>query len=356
MKVGVERKNMRYLVYGTGRYSENFLRHSKDCMGDVIGFVETKKTKDMFRGKKVYDLDQIGMLEYDAIIVAALSDSDIRRELNNKGIDECNVVYLKNSWIPIRLDAGQVLTYDFLNAVTISCQEGVFFAFDGVYSNSSEAIKAIKGNVSASDYWINKEEFVSLNEVPMNAIKQMDFLKNHFIPNIEKEDILCDYACASGEWGRFLSDYACSIDGFDISESMIDKARQRAHEANLRNLSYYCLDAEKGLLEKKYDHFLMMGLLTCIESDNDASSIIQIVADALKKGGVVVTRDTLCTSGNKIYFYKGETNYYGIYRSIDDYKRLFEVNGLCVEIEEVFSEYHQTPIAVGSHGFLFRKS
>ncbi len=62
---------MRVYIWGTGHMAADYLRQERGDLReeDIIGFIESEKTKDSFCGKKVYEPDEIIKTEYDYIFV-----------------------------------------------------------------------------------------------------------------------------------------------------------------------------------------------------------------------------------------------------------------------------------------------
>ena len=55
------------LIWGTGNFAIRFIDNKYN--GEIIGFIETNKSKSLFMGKPVYDCYEIPE-KYDYIIVA----------------------------------------------------------------------------------------------------------------------------------------------------------------------------------------------------------------------------------------------------------------------------------------------
>lgn len=61
---------MKVYIWGTGAIASQYLEQNEIIMQDILGFIETRKTKETFMGKTVYEPDEIVInSNYDYIIV-----------------------------------------------------------------------------------------------------------------------------------------------------------------------------------------------------------------------------------------------------------------------------------------------
>lgn len=79
------------LVWGTGDLAEQFI--DSGCQGDIIGFVETVKSKDVFMKKPVYGSREIPE-EYDYIVIANSYGTDIYSLCIKLDIDISKLIFL----------------------------------------------------------------------------------------------------------------------------------------------------------------------------------------------------------------------------------------------------------------------
>lgn len=82
---------MRILIWGTGRIAENVIGGLKE--NQIIGYVESHKSKDIYRGKQVYNASQLPN-NYDVILVANQHGGDIYNYCKNSGIDLAKLCFL----------------------------------------------------------------------------------------------------------------------------------------------------------------------------------------------------------------------------------------------------------------------
>lgn len=75
-------KKMKILIWGIGRITENIISEIEE---DIVGFIETKKTRDNFKGKKVYNATEV-LDNYDVILVANQYGKEIYDYCSDLGI------------------------------------------------------------------------------------------------------------------------------------------------------------------------------------------------------------------------------------------------------------------------------
>lgn len=78
------------LIWGTGNIAQKLIENGVN--GKIIGFIETHKTRDNFRGIQVYGIDDLPAY-YDYIIVANTYVNQIYETCKQKGIDLDKVIF-----------------------------------------------------------------------------------------------------------------------------------------------------------------------------------------------------------------------------------------------------------------------
>ena len=79
------------LIWGTGQIAKQFIANGYS--GNIIGFIETNKSKDLFMNKPVYDSTNIPK-EYDFIIVANIYATEIYDVCRKLKIDQSKIIFL----------------------------------------------------------------------------------------------------------------------------------------------------------------------------------------------------------------------------------------------------------------------
>lgn len=80
------------LIWGTGKIAEKFMKNQ--CGANVIGFIETKKLKDNYWNKPVYDSNQLPK-GYDFIVVASSYTMQIYEQCMKLNIDPAKIIFLR---------------------------------------------------------------------------------------------------------------------------------------------------------------------------------------------------------------------------------------------------------------------
>lgn len=111
-------------------------------------------------------------------------------------------------------------------------------------------------------------------------------IHKHCSKKVIQDLIALDYGCGAGRSTRYLKSIGIqTVDGFDISESMIEQARGFDPEG-----SYQLI--QSGALPKAgclYDMALMSFVTVAIESKEEITRIFQEIARVLKKGGIFLS-------------------------------------------------------------------
>lgn len=84
------------IIWGTGRYAEEFVNKidNNNSKISIRGFVESRKTKNSYRGIPVYEADYLLKLNYDYIIVANSFAAEIKNLCVELNIKLDNIIWL----------------------------------------------------------------------------------------------------------------------------------------------------------------------------------------------------------------------------------------------------------------------
>ena len=349
---------MKYLVWGTGRYADCLIANAKEIVKDIVGFIETETDIKDFCSKKVYNPEEIRDLDYDMILVASRHTAEIKQRILDYKMTNEKICFLQESWIPVLQNEGDTegYVYAFDKYSDRYLENSVLFSHFGICTFSPLLIEKIKKDNDGSTYWKKKEYYDTKKEITVTSGKQRRVLDDYFVPVLSLKDTVCDYGCASGEWSRFLAPYVKKIDGYDVSSKMLEYAEKLSEKEGINNIEYIQCDAREFEINKKYDHFVMMGLLVCIENWEIVEKNVQQVSDAIIGGGYLVTRDTLNVSDHgSLFTFDKRKNYVATYHSYELYKSLFERCGFRLVCEEIFYPYFDKPFHVGCRGFVWKK-
>ena len=349
---------MEIYIWGTGAYTNNFLAYAESIYPNIVGFVESERSKNIYREKPVFLPAEIIDKDFDYIIVASQFVHEIKAKIYMMGLDLKKIIFLPDVWIPVEIESQKIF-FKFDKASPTIEENAVFFSSNGILSTSKKILDRLKNSGSFSSFWKNNQIYDTSIQVPYVHVPQKKLLNDLFIPILKASDTVIDIGCASGEWSRFISNYVKKVDGYDISQNMINNAIRISHDYGFNNIVYTCASAASITAKEKYDHCLLMGVLVCIEEDSQVDNLLKKINGLVKSGGYLVVKDSLSMYTDLPLFYyqtnKIDNSYLALYRPIKNYISLFEKNGFTLVEERYFSSYMHTPIELGSHGFLFRK-
>ncbi|MFA6185097.1 MAG: methyltransferase domain-containing protein [Candidatus Shapirobacteria bacterium] len=200
-------------------------------------------------------------------------------------------------------------------------------------------------NKQSQNYWINQKNWRVKDIFYKRAIKQEQFLKKNFIPLLNKNSIICDLACACGDFAFIVAPFVKKIEGFDLSSKMVKLANKTARDKKINNTHFYEANINNYFFKRKYDHFMCLGLFTYIFNNKDANNIIKKISDSIKINGYLVIKDTLTTEKNNIIHLVFNDPYSANYRSKKEYLKLFK--------EKNFSFIKETKLSKGNDDRFF---
>ena len=347
---------MKIILYGTGAICNRFLQLKKYMDCDVVGFCETKKTKNQFQGLPVYNIgDQLPC--FDKMVIANDSVEEVKYTIYRSKIELNKVIPLTLVWMPVEIMDGSLKiklegVSQHVRGKSIGVRPNT-----GIITNSKEVYQLLKKK-APGDFWANLSDYHVLGNRTMIGEGQKKVLDDFFVKYLKSSDIVIDIACASGEWSRYLAPYCKRILGYDISESMISCAKIKAQEYGFSNVEFYnanIFDLNNDIFA---NHAIMLGLLTCIEDAEQAEGIVRKVNKMLPVGGRLAVRDTLTVyEGVSIFYIANWLNddYSAIYRDQNQYEKFFTDNGFELVEERYINPYSEPLMEYGSHAYLFKK-
>jgi ubiquinone/menaquinone biosynthesis C-methylase UbiE len=207
----------------------------------------------------------------------------------------------------------------------------MFNADDVIYTSDPQLflkkIKKIQKHTSYSKHWAEKDKFSNAELFPEAHNLMLQWLEQKVIPLMNKEMIIADMPCANGEFSFYFSKYVKSIDGFDLSEKMINLAIHTAEQQGITNINFKQADAQTLVFNKKYDVFMLLWLLMYIYDETKVNSILKNIYDSLPVGGYLVVKDSLSENTDKdIYKLDFSVYLYSIFRTIPNFLSLFSKN------------------------------
>lgn len=244
---------------------------------------------------------------------------------------------------------------DFMEKGGIISEDGGFF------TDSEELIKKVKTryqNDIMTAWWTKQKNRTVKNGVNGFLDEQIKkWLEEMYLPYIDETQIVGDLACASGQWSFLIAKKAKQVYAFDYSKSMIDFAKDKAEKLNINNIEFVQADAITLKFDRQYDNFMMLGLLTYINNEEEAEHIIRNVYEALKQGARLIVRDSLTkTDYREIFLYNFISGYQAVYRNVECYRELFVRCGFEIESEIALKEEVTDGIEYVNYGAILKKA
>jgi 2-polyprenyl-3-methyl-5-hydroxy-6-metoxy-1,4-benzoquinol methylase len=132
---------------------------------------------------------------------------------------------------------------------------------------------------------------VSLGE---NDLKIIEMMKRYLDPS----SVVLDYGCATGSIALEIASLAKEVRGIDISSNMIEIAKSKADERNIKNIGFaQAAIFDESLGRESFDVILSLSILHLVE---DFAQVMDRVNQLLKPGGIFISA-TPCL-GEKTFF------------------------------------------------------
>lgn len=148
---------------------------------------------------------------------------------------------------------------------------------------------------------------------------------NHYL-HAKKGEAILDIGCGIGRWSLKLAERGAMVTGVDLSQEMINIARERARDKGLP-ISFIASPIQGLMVEaSSFDKALAVTCLQHIISDEEMERSITIISRALKPGGVFILLEVAPDKEIKrcdTEIFKARTRLF--------YKRVCEAHGLFLE-------------------------
>ena len=121
---------------------------------------------------------------------------------------------------------------------------------------------------------------VSLGE---NDLKIIGMTKKH----LNSGSVVLDYGCATGSIALEIASMAKKVHGIDISSNMIEIAKSKADERNIKNIGFArAAIFDESLGKESFDVILSLSILHLVE---DPAQVMDRVNQLLKHGGIFIS-------------------------------------------------------------------
>jgi len=140
-----------------------------------------------------------------------------------------------------------------------------------------------------------------------------------------------ELGCGGGRWCEHLSPFVRSVNGVDFSNNAISYAKRQADITQLRNIVYHHSSLEKFQPSEKFDLIYFSGVALYLEDSVLADCISRYSKYQDDKGLIIIVRDSVA---NLPHFLEHDQGYSAQYRTIDNFKALFESAGFLFQHHE----------------------
>lgn len=171
---------------------------------------------------------------------------------------------------------------------------------------------------------------------PPDYYDHKNTLLSEVLSQMPKIDNAIDIGAGDGKFTFELAKYASNVTGYDISPTLIEKAKQTAANLNLRNVQFITQELEDLAPLDKYDLLSCMGVTSCITDDVKFLSILDKFKMLSKQGGILLLIDTLSNDQDQLC--SDQSGYIVKYRSIDSYRTLVARRGFMLKTEILIKE------------------
>jgi len=121
---------------------------------------------------------------------------------------------------------------------------------------------------------------VSLGE---NDLKIIEMTKKYLNPG----SVVLDFGCATGSIALEIAGMAYEVHGIDISSNMIEIAKSKADDRNIKNIGFArAAIFDESLGKESFDVILSLSILHLVE---DSARIMDRVNQLLKPGGIFIS-------------------------------------------------------------------
>ncbi len=117
--------------------------------------------------------------------------------------------------------------------------------------------------------------------------QETDFIENEI--NHDKSRNILDIGCGTGRHAIELAKRGYNVTGVDLSESQLERARQKAGMANVK-VDFRLADARNLDFKEQFDLVIMLceGAFSLMETDEMNFEILKNATNALKTGGKLI--------------------------------------------------------------------
>jgi SAM-dependent methyltransferase len=130
-----------------------------------------------------------------------------------------------------------------------------------------------------------------------------------------------DIGCGAGAWTALFGDRYARVVGIERSASMVEAAKLRT--AAMSHVEILECDVRVGLPESHFE-FAFLGGLCMYLNDDDVVALLERIKERVQPDGLLLLRESTVPGQRRMA--SGE--YQAVYRTVADYRALFELAGI----------------------------
>ena len=189
---------------------------------------------------------------------------------------------------------------------------------------------------------------------PSDYYDRKEAILKEVLAGLARFGSVIDIGCGDGRFTLMMADRAVDVMGYDISQSLVEKAREAATRQNIRNVRFLTEELESIKPLQKYDLVACMGVTSCIIDDAKFLRVLDNLRLLARQAGYLFLVDTLSSSGEQMA--SDENGYVAKYRTLDDYLTLVERRGFQLQQEILIKEIGDRDLVNKMFVFEFRDS
>ena len=158
-----------------------------------------------------------------------------------------------------------------------------------------------------------------------------------WLGNVDGRSVL-DLGAGVGQWSfRFAARGASIVTAVEYSEALAQIGRKEARNQGIDDVEFLVSPAEAFVAKRKYDIVFISGLFVYL-NDDQVDELIGNLPKATNEDTIILLRDGTGLErrhviDNKLSTHLG-THYSAVYRTRDEYKKIFENMGYALEQDE----------------------
>jgi SAM-dependent methyltransferase len=167
---------------------------------------------------------------------------------------------------------------------------------------------------------------------------------------------VCDVACGTGRWTFHLAPRVAQVDGFDVSEGLVEICRSEAAAQGVDNVRFEVGSLTEFPFSTIYDLVLIAGV--CVYSNDDEwATIAANLRGVTKPGSLIVVQEPVGSAGRyeviSVWSEELQSEYSAIYRDVDFFLGAFGTFCRTITHDRLFEPSEEKWLETHYHYFVF---